>query len=90
MITFTQSAEKKLRSILKSDSRAAIKIVKGPDQRLRLVLEKAAVPAGGAPIPAEGLRDSIGNFEENLLIDVHGQDLVFRRLSADNRNSVAG
>ena len=59
MITLTENAEKKLHSIIKGENGAAFRVVVGPDQRLRLVIDRGSKAHSGHSLKAKAVNDAV-------------------------------
>jgi hypothetical protein len=88
MISMTDRAKKKLNSLLKGENRAGLRIVSGPDQRLRLVLDKGIrIDEKRNRVTGYLIQDETNTLMGDIMIDVLGQELVFKRLAKDNSES---
>jgi len=70
MISMTESMEKELLSLLKRENRAGLRIVVGPDERLRLELDKGSAVGGHTDFINTGI--VIRDEADDVMIDIPG------------------
>jgi hypothetical protein len=75
MLSITNDAEKRLRVMFKGEyDFDKLRVIRGPDDRMRLMVDTHI----GYKSPVQEKPDPV---EEDYLIDVNDQDIVFRKLN---------
>lgn len=82
MISVTEEAEKRLHALLKGKKPANLRVVYGPDQRLRLVLDEGSKKTGNGE--EVSVRGETSFLLDNTVIDVRGQEIVFNNVTRHN------
>jgi Fe-S cluster assembly iron-binding protein IscA len=92
MISVTEKAEQKLHSLLKGKEPANLRIICGPDQRLRLILDKGLREPGRENVAIQKIliQDETSSLPKDTVIDISGQDLVFNKASRQNLGNGTG